>query len=89
MAHGRTMEKTSGTAAYTAVDNSLFVRKIIVDPGIYQYKFEPMLPAEKINSGTTMEEVTQLLPGNLFGWFADSFFHDAVVGSEQDVVGMA
>ena len=89
MTHGRGMEKASGTATYATIDNSLLVRKVIVNSGIYQYELESVLAAEKVNSGTTVEEVAQLLPGDFFRRFADTFFHDAVVGSKQDVVGMA
>ena len=33
------MEKASGTATYATVDNSLLVRKVIVNSGIYQWQF--------------------------------------------------
>ena len=87
MTHGRGMEKASGTATYATVDNSLLVRKVIVNSGIYQYELESVLAAEKVNSGTTVEEVAQLLPGDFFRRFADTFFHDAVVGSKQELWG--
>ena len=57
MTHGRGMEKASGTATYATIDNSLLVRKVIVNSGIYQYELESVLAAEKVNSGTTVEEV--------------------------------
>ena len=47
-----------------------------------------MLTAEEINARTPMEEVADLLPGDFLWRQTDTFFYNAVVGGEDNVLRM-
>ena len=46
------------------------------------------LPAEEIDTCPSMEEVTDLLPSDFLWREADTFFYNAVVGGEDNVLRM-
>ena len=88
-AHGGFMQEIGCTTAHLSVDDASLVGKVVIHSGIYNLQFKSMLTAEEIHSGPSMEEVEDLLPGNLFGRYAHSLGHDTMVSSEDDVLRMA
>ena len=84
--HGCFMEVVGSAAAYFHIDDALFVGQVIIHSRIDQLQLEPVLAAEEVYSGSSMQEVAQLLPGHFFGRQTDTFLYNAVVGGKDDVL---
>ena len=82
------MQIISGAFAHFHIDDAFLVGEVVVYSCIYYLQGKAVLPAEEIDTCPSMEEVTDLLPGDFLWREADTFFYNAVVGGEDNVLRM-
>ena len=86
--HGCLVQIISGTFAHFHIDDAFLVGEVVVYSCIYYFQGKAVLPAEEVDTCPSMKEVTDLLPGDFLRRETDTFFYNAVVGGEDNVLRM-
>ena len=80
------MKEVSGSFPDFFIYDSVAGRNVIVNSRIHEDEFESVLFAQEIDTGSSLGEMTELLPCDFFGRDAYPFFENPVVCREQNVV---
>ena len=84
------MQEIAGAAPHFQVDDAAVAGQVEIDARIHDLEREAVLAAEEIDAARAlgMREMADLLPRHLLRRDAHAFFHDAVIGREDDVLRM-
>ena len=74
--------------AHFHIDDAFLVGEVVVYSCIYYFQGKAVLPAEEVDTCPSMKEVADLLPGDFLWRQTDTFFYNAVVGGEDNVLRM-
>ena len=84
--HGIFVKEITCTATDFHINDAFFVGQVVIHTCIDNFQAESVLAAQKVDTGPSMQEVTDLLPGNLLRRSTDLLFHNAVVGCKKQVI---
>ena len=84
--HGIFVKEITCTATDFHINDAFFVGQVVIHSCINDFQAESMLTAQKVDTSSSVQEITDLLPGNLFRRSTDLLFHNAVVGCEKQVI---
>ena len=79
--HGGLVQEIPRTSGYLAVDDTIYLREIVIHPHVHNAQLESMLTAEHVHTATAAREVDHLLPSDLTRRNAHALALNAVVAA--------